>query len=60
MSMPRAGRKEEDLKRAPKGGDPMKAIEKALQNLIKALNAQREIDRIKITITLVKSKHKQG
>lgn len=34
----------------------MKAIEKALQNLVKALNAQREIDRIKITITLVKTK----
>lgn len=38
----------------------MKAIEKALQNLIKALNAQGEIDRIKITVTLVKPKNKQG
>lgn len=40
--------------------DPMEEIKEALQNLIKALNAQSEIDRIKITITLVKNKNRQG
>ena len=39
-----------------KEGTPMESIEKALQELAKAVESNDEVERIKVTITLVKPK----